>query len=212
MNSDNGPQYDSDEFQTFAKSFCFKQTRTSPHYSQSNCKAESEVKQSIRILQMTRDRESGTDYYLALLNIRNTPQEGHKSSPAQRMMNQRTRTTLPTSKNLLKPGVAGNIGTNIAKKQVKQQRYYNRGAKTLEQLHEGDRVKVQGTQELEVEEDAYLSMPDYGRTRRSTTKERRNTTSNLRELPAEPEGDQEYRVRSGRVSKRPVTFGELAVQ
>jgi hypothetical protein len=32
-------------------------------------------------------RESGTDYYLALLNIRNTPQEGHNSSPAQRMMN-----------------------------------------------------------------------------------------------------------------------------
>ena len=59
------------------------------------------------------------------------------------MMNRRTRTTLPTSKNLLKPRVAGNIGTNMAKKQAKQQRYYNRGAKTLEQLHEGDRVKVQ---------------------------------------------------------------------
>jgi hypothetical protein len=139
--SDNGPQYESDEFQAFAKPFGFKQTRTSPHHPQSNGKAESAVKQSIKILQMT--RESGTDYYLALLNIRNTPQERHNSSPAQRMMNRRTRTTLPTSKNLLKPRVAGNIGTNIAKKQAKQQRYYNRGAKTLEQLHEGDRVKVQ---------------------------------------------------------------------
>ena len=78
--SDNGPQYESDEFQAFAKSFGFKQTRTSPHHPQSNGKAESAVKQSIKILQMT--RESGTDYYLALLNIRNTPQERHNSSPA----------------------------------------------------------------------------------------------------------------------------------
>jgi transposase InsO family protein len=80
-----GPQYDSDEFQAFAKSFGFKHTRTSPHHPQSNGKAESAVKQAKKILQMT--RESGTDYYLALLNIRNTPQEGHNSSPAQRMMN-----------------------------------------------------------------------------------------------------------------------------
>jgi hypothetical protein len=29
------------------------------------------------------------------------------------------------------------------------------------------------------------------------------------ELPAEQEGDQEYQTRSGRVSKRPVRFGNL---
>ena len=91
------------------------------------------MKQAKKILQMT--RESGTDYYLALLNIHNTPEEGHKFSPAQ--------TTLPTSENLFKPHLTGNIGKSIAKKQAKQQYYYNRGAKELEKLHEGDRVKVQ---------------------------------------------------------------------
>ena len=91
--SDNRPQYDSDEFQAFAKSFGFKHTRTSPHHPQSNGKAESAVKQAKKILQMT--RESDTDYCLALLNIRNTPHEGHNHSPAQQIMNRRTRRTLP---------------------------------------------------------------------------------------------------------------------
>ena len=176
--SDNGPQYDSNEFQAFAQSYGFKHTRTSPHHPQSNGKAESAVKQAKKTLQMT--RESGTDYYLALLNVRNTPQEGHNSSPAQRMMNRRTRTTLHTSTSPLKPRLTRNSAANIAKKQAKQQRYYNRGAKTLGQLKKGERVKVQPfgqgekyirnrkhlrkctpAQELEVEEDIYLPMPGY---------------------------------------------------
>ena len=79
-------------------------------------------------------RESGSDYYLAPLNIRNTSQEGHNSSPAQRIMNRRTETTLSTSTNLLKPHVPENTDTNIAKKQLKQQHYYNKGTKELGQL------------------------------------------------------------------------------
>ena len=139
--SDNGPQYDSEEFQAFVISYGFKHTRTSPHYPQSNGKAESAVKQAKRILQMT--KESGTDFYLALLNLRNTPQEGHSSSPVQRLMNRRTRTTLPTSKNLMKFGVPTNTHSDIVKRQLKQQTYYNRGAKKLGQLSKGDRVKMQ---------------------------------------------------------------------
>ena len=256
--SDNGPQYDSDEFQGFAKSFGFKHTRTSPHYPQSNGKAELAVKQAKKILQMT--RESGTNYYLALLNIRNMPQEGHNSSPAQRMINRRTRTSLHTSKNLLKPRLTGNDSANIAKKQAKKQHYYNRGAKTLEKLWEGDRVKIQPfglrekkwsdgkviresqprsyeveangrvyirnrkhlckctpAQESEVEEDAYLPMPDYGREgnneQEGIQQERVETQpAAKRKLPAELEGDQEYQTRSRRMSKRPVRFGELTDQ
>ncbi|CAB4016743.1 Retrovirus-related Pol poly from transposon [Paramuricea clavata] len=123
--SGNGPQYDSDEFQAFAKSFGFKHTRTSPHHPQSNKK----VAPIIIWLFSTFETRRRKDII--------------QSSPAQRMMNRRTRTTLPTSKNLLKPRLTGNNGTNIAKKQAKQQHYYNRGAKTLAQLHEGDRFKFQ---------------------------------------------------------------------
>ncbi len=58
------------------------------------------------------------------------------------MMNRRTRTTFPTSRNLPKLRLAGNSAANIAKGQGKQQRYYNRGAKTLGQLKLEVRVKV----------------------------------------------------------------------
>ena len=174
------------------------------------------------------------------------------------MMNRRTRTTLPTSENLLKPHLTGNIGKSIAKKQAKQQYYYNRGAKELEKLHEGDRVKVQPfglgeknwsdgrvirevrprsyeveangrkyirnrkhlrkyapPEELEVQEDAYLPIPDHRCEQSNETESRQEERNEAqpppeRELPAELEEDQEYRTRSGRVSKRPIRFGKLA--
>ena len=88
-------------------------------------------------------RVSGNDFYLALLNVRNTPQEGYNTSPAQRMMSRSTKTLLPVSTSLLKPHMIQNTMDTILKKQAKQQRYYNRGAKTLEQLHKGDKVKLQ---------------------------------------------------------------------
>ena len=77
------------------------------------------------------------------MNVRNTPQEGYNTSPAQRMMSRNTKTLLPVSASLLKPHVAQNTMDSILKKKDKQQRYYNRGAKALEQLHQGDRVKLQ---------------------------------------------------------------------
>ena len=56
--------------------------------------------------------------------------------------------------------------------------------------------------------------PDYGREENNEpegTQQERDETQPPAErgLPAEPEGDQEYRTSSGRVSKRPVRFGEL---
>lgn len=74
--SDIGVQYDSDEFEAFAQSYGFSHTCTSPHYPQSNNKAESAVKQAKMI------KESGTDYYLALVNVRTRRRRTYlKSSP-----------------------------------------------------------------------------------------------------------------------------------
>ena len=88
-------------------------------------------------------RVSGNDFYLTLLDVRNTPQEGFHSSPAQRMMNRRTRMTLPVSTSLLKACVPENTMQSIWRNQAKQRHYYNRGVKSLEQLRQGDRVKLQ---------------------------------------------------------------------
>ena len=251
--SDNGPQFDSEEFQAFAQSYGFRHTRTSPHHPQSNGKAESAVKQAKKTLQTT--RQSGNDFYLALLNIRSTPQEGHNSSPALRLMNRRTKTTLPTSTSLLKPYVPENTDTNIARKQLKQQRYYNKGAKELGQLRKGDRVKVQPfglgkkkwidgevkkevrpcsyeveansriyitnrkhlrkcrpSQDLEVEED--ISTPEIDQENKKpqgTQEEPKELQPRQKELDVEPAVAQEdmgYRTRSGRLSIRPVRFGD----
>ena len=139
--SDNGPQFAAEEFRALAQSYGFKHTRTSPHYPQSNGKAESAVKQVKKTLRMA--RASGNDFYLALLNVRNTPKEGHNTSPAQRMMSRSTRTTLSVSANLLKPHMVQNSLESILQRQAKQQKYYDRGSKALQQLHEGDRVKIQ---------------------------------------------------------------------
>ena len=139
--SDNGSQFTAEEFRVFAQAYGFKHTCTSPHHPQSNGKAESAVKQAKKTLRMA--RVSGNDFCLALLNVRNTPQEGYNMSPAQRMMSRSTKTLLPVSTSLLKPHMIQNTTDTILKKQAKQQRYYNRGAKTLEQLHKGDRVKLQ---------------------------------------------------------------------
>ena len=139
--SDNGPQFTAEEFRVFAQTYGFKHTCTSPHHHQFNGKAESAVKQAKKTLRMA--RVSGNDFYLALLNVRNTSQEGYNTSPAQRMMSRNTKTLFPVSVSLLKPHVAQNTMDSILKKQDKQQRYYNRGAKALEQLHQGDRVKLQ---------------------------------------------------------------------
>ena len=99
--SDNGPQFTSEEFTQFAEKYEFKHTTSSPYHSQSNGKAESTVKIAKRLMKKAkRDRK---DYWLAILDYRNTPTEGADSSPVQRLMSRRTRTLLPTSENLLLP-------------------------------------------------------------------------------------------------------------
>ena len=46
---------------------------------------------------------AGTDPYITIFDYRNTPTQGMESSPAQRLMNRRTRTLLLKPKTLLQP-------------------------------------------------------------------------------------------------------------
>ena len=90
--SDNGPQFDSEEFACFAKSWDFKQQTSSPRYPQSNGKAENAVKTVKRLF--TKCRESGQSEYQALLDWCNTPTEGIGTSPAQRFLGRRFKARL----------------------------------------------------------------------------------------------------------------------
>ena len=90
--SDCGTQFTSELFGNFSKEWCFVHVKSSPHHHQSNGKAEAAVKTAKKIL--VRSAESGQDYRLALLEWRNTPSGGFDSSPVQRFMCRRTKTSL----------------------------------------------------------------------------------------------------------------------
>ena len=71
--SDNGPQFCSHEYTTFAKDWDFTHVTSSPYHSQSNGKAESAVKIAKSLL--NKARKDDADIYQAILNWRNTPTE-----------------------------------------------------------------------------------------------------------------------------------------
>lgn len=66
-----------------------------------NGKVESAVKTAKSLL--CKALSAGTDPHMAILDYCNTPTQGMDSSPAQRLMNRRTRTLLPTMETLLQP-------------------------------------------------------------------------------------------------------------
>ena len=99
--SDNGPQFASEEFASFAKKWGFEHVTSSPRYHQSNGKAENAVKTVKRLF--TKCRESVQSEFLALMDWRNTPTEGLGTSPAQRFLGRRCKTLLPITGSLLQP-------------------------------------------------------------------------------------------------------------
>ena len=101
--SDNGPQMTSLEFKEFCAKYCIDHQTSSPGNSKANGAAEAAVKIAKSL--MKKCNHSKQDPYLALLNWRNTPQEGLEYSPVQRLMGRRSKTLLPTNPRLLKPKI-----------------------------------------------------------------------------------------------------------
>jgi transposase InsO family protein len=138
--SDNGPQFSSNIFKKFSEMWDFEHITSSPGHSRSNGKAESAVKTAKKL--MMKAKEDGKDSYLALLDYRNTPAQATHLSPAQVLMSRRTKTLMPTTANLLKPKVTYEPRATQLN-QARQAKYYNRNAKELEPLNEGDIVRMQ---------------------------------------------------------------------
>ena len=98
--SDNGPQFTAHEYKKFSKQWI---ASNSPRYPKSNGKVENAVGAAKRL--MKKAKKNSSDAYLALLDYRNTPTQRLDTNPAQRLMSRRTKTLLPTTKNLLVPEV-----------------------------------------------------------------------------------------------------------
>ncbi len=96
--SDNEPQFSSTKFHQFSKTYRFNHHTSSPHYPQSNGKAEKAVQTIKSLLQ-----KALSEKMLALLDFRNTPTNDIIGSPAQRLMGRWTKTLLPTTASLLAP-------------------------------------------------------------------------------------------------------------
>ena len=127
-------------FDPFAREFEFEHITSSPGYPKSNGKSENAVRTAKRLVKKA--KESGRDPYLSLLDWRNTPSEGVGYSPAQRLLCRRTRTLIPTAKNLLKSTIPKGVDRKLLEQKSKQAFYYNKGTKELSELKEGDLVRI----------------------------------------------------------------------
>ena len=122
----------------FTDDWEFSHVTTSPHYPQSNGKAESAVKTCKTL--MKKARLANSDFQLALLNHRNTPTEPTNLSPAQRLFGRHTCTRLLPTTTLLMPQTPKQVSAKLTQGQHKQCRYYDRKAKSLTPLNPGDAV------------------------------------------------------------------------
>ena len=116
---------------------------SSPHHQNANGKAEAAVKMAKRTMQKC--KEGNGDIYKAFLELRNTPSQGVESSPAQRLLGRRTRAFVPTTSNLLRPRgseIMTKEKQRMERNQMKQAFHYNKTAKDLPILHEGDTVRM----------------------------------------------------------------------
>ena len=122
------------------QSWDFEHITSSPHFAQSNSKAENAAKTIKHLFQKCKIDMSE---FVALLNWRNTPSKGLKVSPAQHLFGRHCKTLLPITESLLKPryAQAGEIVSMRASK-AKQVYYYNRHIKPLKPLNHGNIIHM----------------------------------------------------------------------
>ena len=125
--SDNGKQFDSEEYRLLSRIYGFTHVTSSPHYPQSNSRVEKGVQIVKRLLKKA--TESKEDPYLAILNYRAAPLKC--GGPPQ---NRKLRTRLLSTEHLVR-------GDNKAedrkeKYEIRQRRHYDKSARPLPPLTE----------------------------------------------------------------------------
>ena len=108
--TDNATNFSSNEFQNFTKEWDIYHITSSPHYPQSNGKAEAAVKIAKRLIR--KSEENNEDLWLNLLHLRNVPNK-IGSSPVQRLFSKSTRTLIPSATKNYLPTIITNVSDKI---------------------------------------------------------------------------------------------------
>ena len=87
-------------------------------------------------------RRSGDDPWRAILHWRNTPSENMDSSPAQRLMSRRLKTSLPVTNKLLEPVVTQGVTEKLTHRKQLAKSFYDRAARDLPELEVGEAVRM----------------------------------------------------------------------
>lgn len=138
--SDNMP-FGSKNFKEFAKNFDIELITSSPRYPQSNGMSEKAVGIVKNI--MRKCEETGSDFSLALLNYRTTPLAQLDYSPSELLMSRSLRTTLPCTKETLKPRLLKNVEKKIIEVKNKTKKYYDKSSKVRQPFNVGSNVVFQ---------------------------------------------------------------------
>ena len=138
LRTDNGGQYASYQFKEFCKAWNISHITSSPHYPQSNGFAEGGLVKTVKKA-LQRARYSGSDQYLALLDMRATPVDAHLPSPAEMLYQRKVRTTIPGKIRDTNPS-SQEIRSRLEEKALQQKEYKDRSAKPLAPLYAGQPV------------------------------------------------------------------------
>ena len=141
--TDNGPQFASRQFKSFASEWSFEHVTSSPYFPQSNGFAENAVKQAKNLLEKC--KKDVSDPLLGLLNLRNVPRDQVLGSPAQRLMSSRTRCVLHVAKKLLVPKALNtrHVSSRLKLKRQQQKSYHDQHAKPLVPLRSQQVIQLQ---------------------------------------------------------------------
>ena len=115
--TDNGTQFCSEEFQSFASVYGFTHTASCPHFPQSNGEIERAVQTAKNILRQD-------DIFLALMAYRSTQVVPTGESPNKLLMGRQINTRLPTLEKNLKPQWPASAKVRVTDQKAKAAKCY----------------------------------------------------------------------------------------
>ncbi|KAJ8366480.1 hypothetical protein AAFF_G00353480 [Aldrovandia affinis] len=118
----------------------FEHVTSSLRHPKANGKAESAVKIAKNLLRKA--AHDGDDPWKAILHWRNTPTENMGSSPAQRLMSRRLKTSIPATNKLLEPVVVVGVTEKLRHRKQLAKSFYDRSARDLPELEVGETVQM----------------------------------------------------------------------